>query len=149
MHDNEPPRDTKPGDERAPHPDNMQGGKDPGARARSVVGIYRRGNGYRATTTKNEHGPARWPNGPTCEFKFNYQAAMVEPEAGRVVDVDAERAAEKRDAADAALSTSIENSVRRAELLKKRKESMAAPTMNQQPAPPQGELSLMPPEEPK
>lgn len=126
VHDTEAPRDHKPGEERPPHPDNMQGGKDPGAKARAVVGIYRIDNAYCASVTKNESGPAGWPYGPACEFQFQPNSATFNPEGGRILDLKTEAARKRREAKERGDEESVETQERRAAIKAKRKASAPA-----------------------
>ncbi len=113
------------GKEKPPHPDKMQGGKDPGARARAVIGLWRKGYAYRATITKNEMGEARWPDGPTCEFKFDPDSATFHPEAGQVVDLREEERKEKREQRDDRLEMSAEDTLRRNAIIARKKAAAA------------------------
>jgi hypothetical protein len=66
-------------------------------------------------------GEARYPNGPTCEFQFNYESATVHLDAGRVISLDEEGRRENREKKDRALEQQVDDQARRDELRKKRK----------------------------
>lgn len=145
VHDTEDSVSQRVGDERAPHPDKMQGGKDPGAKARLVIGLWRKRKAYRATITKNEMGEASWPNGPTCEFAFNYESATINPDAGRVLDLESEKQKEKREEKDRSLEQSVEDTLRRDALKKKRIAAEAPAEKKPEEPPAQPTLLEVPP----
>lgn len=118
VHDME---DAVKGKEGPPNPDKMQGGKGPGALSRCTVGVWRKGFSYRATVTKHEMGEGRWPNGPTCEFKANYEAGTMHAEAGRMLDLEDEEAADRRKLKERADEESVEAQDRRAAIRAARK----------------------------
>lgn len=124
IHDME---DAVKGKDGAPNPDKMMGGKGPGALMRCVVGVWRKGWSYRATITKHEMGEGRWPNGPTCEFKPNYEAGTMEPEAGRLLDLENEEAKERRESKERADEENVDAQERRAAIKAKRKATAPAP----------------------
>lgn len=134
IHDME---DAVKGKEGAPNPDKMMGGKGPGALMRCVVGVWRKEYAYRATVTKHEMGEGRWPNGPTCEFKPNYEAGTMHPEAGRMLDLKDEESKERRESKERADEESVEAQERRAAIKARRKGSApAVETKVEKPAPP-------------
>jgi replicative DNA helicase len=133
---------ARPGHETAPDPDRMQGGKDPAARARLVIGLWRRGNTFRATITKNEMGGAGLL-GPTMEFQANYDAGTFNAEGGRIIDLKNEAAQERRETKDRKIEESVEDSERRRALLAKRAAASApAEPAAPPPPPPQRDLGL-------
>lgn len=143
IHDVEETLNQKPGEQRAPHPDKMQGGKGPGAKSRCTIGIYRVDNSYRATVTKNEMGEANWPDGPTCEFKFNYTSATMVPDAGRVVDLKSERAQREREATDRKREKSADERILMSQLMAKKKAATDAPAPDAKPVEPPAQASLL------
>lgn len=122
VHDTE--ERAKPGHELPPDPDKMMGGRDAGARARLVIGLWSKGSSVRATITKaNDLAEAKWPNGPTMEFQRNFEAGTFAPDGGRRIDVDAERAEERRNKRHQALEQSVDDGFERDAMRKKRKGS--------------------------
>lgn len=132
---------VKPGHEMPPDPDKMQGGKDPAARARLVLGLWRKNHGFRVTVTKNEMGEAGLM-GPTMEFQANYEAGTFNPEGGRVLDLKNEQAQERRESKDRKLHESVEDAQARKTIMAK----LAAARAGDQPKPvepaPQASLAL-------
>lgn len=134
IHDME---DQVKGKDGAPNPDKMMGGKSPGALMRCVVGTWRKGLwSYRATVTKHEMGEGRWPNGPTCELKVNYEAGTAYPEAGRLLDLEAEEAKDRAELRDRSDVEAVEGQARRAALKAQRAATAPAEKPAEKPAEP-------------
>jgi hypothetical protein len=98
----------------------MMGGQDAGARARLVLGMWTKGASTRATVTKANELSAAGMDGPTVEFERNYEAATFVAGGGRLLDLQAEAKKDRREQKDRSLEESVSNSVRRAEMMKKR-----------------------------
>lgn len=139
VHDTED--DPKPGYEGPPNPKKMMGGQDAGARARLVLGMWSKGSSVRVTVTKANELAAAGMDGPTMEFARNFDAGTFDPHGGRVLNLEAEKASERKEKKERRLEESVEDSARREEIKKKR-QATNAPTDDPKPSEPpaQGEL---------
>jgi hypothetical protein len=118
IHDTED--DPRPGHEGPPNPKKMQGGQDAGARARLVLGMWSKGDTIRVTVTKGNDLSAAGMNGPTLEFKRNHEAATFDPDGGRIINLHAEAAEQRKEKKANADLESVEARERREALKKKR-----------------------------
>jgi replicative DNA helicase len=138
VHDTE--SDARPGQEGPPDPRKMAGGKSAGNRARLVLGIWSKGDTWRATVTKgNTLGPAGMM-GPTIEFERLPEAGLINPDGGRLVDLRTEAAVDRRERKANAREEAVDESIRRAELKAKRAAAKAAEKPQAQPPPEQPNL---------
>lgn len=77
-----------------PTPQDIAGGQALGRRTRLFCGLWTKGDAIRCTINKaNELGPS----GVTVEFVRHAEAGLVDPHAGRTVNVQQERAIERRE----------------------------------------------------
>jgi hypothetical protein len=121
------PRDPRHGERaegqgRPAEPRQDDGRKEP----RRAHALRRRRRGARASgptappSRSTRWARARWPNGPTCEFKPNYTAGTLEPEAGRPLDLDDEEAKERREAKERSDEENVDAQIRRAAIKARR-----------------------------
>jgi replicative DNA helicase len=150
--DDETPLFGKKVEEGPPAMQAMAGGRTIDRRARLMLGLWAKGDAWRATVLKaNELGAP----GGTVEFCRLYDAALIDPDEGRKVDVRQERAIEAKERrakdTDVKLLESLERSKKLAQL--KAKEAAAAAPAAPAPPPPAPQASLAlespKPEEPK
>lgn len=130
------------GHERPPNPKEMQGGQDAGARARLVLGMWRKGNAIRMTVTKANDLAEAGPDGPTIEFQRNFEAGTFSPDGGRLVDLNAEAKREHREKKERDLEDGAHHSIRRAALVAKLKGKLA-PAEPPKPVVPPPQASLL------
>lgn len=140
--------DTEETHDGPPDPRKMSGGQAGGDKARLVLGVHRKRDSFRVTVTKgNELGPAGL-YGPTVELRQNFDAGTVDPDGGRVIDLRAEEAREKRETATKKLHTSAELSIERKAIIAKRTAELEAEKpkadVKKEEAPAQGTLLNVP-----
>lgn len=131
------------GVEGPPKANAMAGGRSIDRKARLIIGLWNKKSALRGTILKSTHTDA---TNTTIEFERIFHAGLVTPDGGRVVNLDAEAAAERKEKKENALEESVANADAKAELRKRRKakEEPAAPAKPTEP-PPQQTLIEVPP----
>lgn len=140
VHDTED--DPRPGHEGPPNPKKMAGGKAAGNRARLVLGLWTKGQALRATVTKANELGAAGMLGPTVEFERDYDAGTITADGGRQIDLKDEAAKERRERKDNAREEAVDESIRRADLKKRRVPPKAAEP-EKKPEEPAAQASLL------
>lgn len=90
VHTTEEP--SKPGAEAPPKASALAGGRSLDRKARLILGLWRKKQSLRCTVLKANEGP----QGETVEFERLFEAGLITADGGRLMNLDAERAEERK-----------------------------------------------------